>query len=253
MPAGHPDNDNGPGPAPGRYPDPVHEEPATRTSGFAIASLVLSLVWLGGLGSILAVVFGSKAKQHIRRSPGYLGGDGMATAGIVLGILGIMGAATVWIGVLAGVHAFQKSVKQLTTPQTLAMGQTGRLTGIDAVSGLSNVTVYSYTQPVNSQDPTYTATPGKEFATAYVQVCAGTTGSSNGLSLLDFSVVFARGHHVTASSGEVRKPSLGDVHSLAAHQCASGYVPFEIAQGTTPTSVEYQALAPYRWAIAPSG
>jgi hypothetical protein len=226
---------------------------STRTSGFAIASLVLSLVWLGGLGSILAVVFGSKAKQDIRRSSGDLSGDGMATAGIVLGILGIMGAATVWIGLLAGVHAFQKSVRQLTTPQSLAMGQTGRLSGIDAISGISTVTVYSYTQPVNSQDPSYTPAPGKQFVTAYVQVCAGSTGSPNGPNLHDFSVVFAGGHQVTASPGDVRKPSLGDVHNLAAHQCALGYVPFEMARGTTASSVQYQALAPYRWTIEAPG
>jgi hypothetical protein len=214
---------------------------------------VLSLVWLGGLGSILAVVFGSKAKQDIRRTPGYLSGDGMATAGIVLGILGIMGAATVWIGLLAGVHAFQKSVKQLTTPQTLTMGQTGRLSGVDAISGISTVTVYSYTQPVNSQSPNNAPAPGKQFAAAYVQVCAGSTGSSSGPNLLDFTVVFAGGHQVTASPVDVRKPSLGDVHSLAAHQCVFGYVPFEIPRGTTPTNVQYEALAPYRWSIRTSG
>jgi hypothetical protein len=252
MTTGNPDNHTTPGLAPGWYPDPAHEPP-TRTSGFAIASLVLSLVWLGGLGSILAVVFGSKAKQDIRRSSGYLGGDGMATAGIVLGILGIMGAATVWIGLLAGVHAFQKSVRQLTTPRTLAMGQTARLSGIDAISGISTVTVYSYTQPVNSQDLTYTPAAGKQFATAYVQVCAGSSGSPNGPNLLDFSAVLAGGHRVAASPGDVRKPSLGDIHSLAAHQCAGGYVPFEVAKGTRPTSIQYQALAPFRWAIEAPG
>jgi hypothetical protein len=257
MTTDNPDDRAGPAGAPGRLPDPAKEGPSSnpsppaRTSGFAIAALVLSLIWLGGLGSMLAVVFGSKAKQDIRRSSGDLGGDGMATAGIVLGILGIMGAATVWIGLLAGVHAFQKSVKQLTTPQTLAMGQTGRLSGIDSIAGISTVTVYSYTQPVSSQDPAYTPGPGKQFATAYVRVCAGSSGSSNGPNLLDFSVVFPGGQQVGASPGDVRKPSLADAHALAAHQCALGYVPFQIAKGTTPTSVQYQALAPYRWAIEP--
>jgi hypothetical protein len=253
MTADNPDNHADPVPAPGWYPDQAQDRPPASTSGFAIASLVLSLVWLGGLGSILAVVFGSKAKQDVQRSSGYLGGDGMATAGIVLGILGIMGAATVWIGLLAGIHAFRTSVKQLTTPQTLAMGQTGRLSGIDAISGISTVTVYSYAQPVISQDPTYAPAAGKQFATAYVQVCAGSSGSPNGPNLLDFSVVFAGKHEVAASPGDVRKPSLGDIHRLADHQCAVGYVPFEIVKGTRPTSVQYEALAPYRWIIEPSG
>ena len=38
--------------------------PARRTNGLAIASFVLSLVWLGGLGSVLAVIFGATAGRH---------------------------------------------------------------------------------------------------------------------------------------------------------------------------------------------
>jgi hypothetical protein len=35
------------------------------TNGLAIASLVLGILWLGGLGSILALVFGYIAKKQI--------------------------------------------------------------------------------------------------------------------------------------------------------------------------------------------
>ena len=54
-------------------------------SGMAIASLVLSLVWVYWIGSILALVFGYVAKNQIDRERGRLSGRGMATAGIVLG------------------------------------------------------------------------------------------------------------------------------------------------------------------------
>jgi len=237
-------------PGPGGYPDPA-PAPA-RTSGFAVASLVLSLVWLGGLGSVLAIIFGTQAKKGIRRSPGSVTGDGMATAGIVLGILGIMGAVTAWIGLLVGVHEFQSTVKQIATPRTLSMGQTAHLSGVDSITGISRVTVYAYTQPVTSTDPNVTPAAGRQFAIAAVQVCAGTLGSQDGPKLADFSVVFANGRQVPAISDQVRQPSLGTVHSLAANQCAAGYVPFEIPEGTAPASVQYQALSPYRWTIPTS-
>jgi Domain of unknown function (DUF4190) len=58
--------------------------PRARTSGFAIASFVLSLVWMFWLGSLLAVVFGHVALSEIKRNPG-VGGRGLAIAGLVIG------------------------------------------------------------------------------------------------------------------------------------------------------------------------
>ena len=60
----------------------------SKTSGMAIASLVLGLVWIYGIGSVLAIIFGFIAKKNIRNSNGMETGGGMATAGIVLGIIG---------------------------------------------------------------------------------------------------------------------------------------------------------------------
>jgi Domain of unknown function (DUF4190) len=60
-----------------------------QTSGFAIASLVLGIVWFYWIGSILALVFGYSAKREIRRDPARVSGNGMATAGIVLGWIGV--------------------------------------------------------------------------------------------------------------------------------------------------------------------
>ena len=56
--------------------------------GYAIASLVLSLVWLGGVASLLGVIFGAmsehEAKRQMRRT------SGLAIAGQVIGVLGAM-------------------------------------------------------------------------------------------------------------------------------------------------------------------
>ncbi len=57
------------------------------TNGMAIASMVLGILWLYWVGSVLALVFGYVAKKQIAER--YQGGGGMATAGIVLGWVGV--------------------------------------------------------------------------------------------------------------------------------------------------------------------
>lgn len=79
-------------PPPLSYPPPYPPPPTTKSNGMAIASLVLGILWLGGLGSLLALIFGIIGKNQIDRSGGYQSGRGMAIAGIVLGIVGLAGA-----------------------------------------------------------------------------------------------------------------------------------------------------------------
>jgi hypothetical protein len=59
-----------------------------RTSGAAIASLVLALVWICGIGSLAAIILGivgiSATKAGARK------GRGMAIAGLVLGVVGLV-------------------------------------------------------------------------------------------------------------------------------------------------------------------
>ena len=90
-------------PYPGMAPQFQPPEPKP-TNGLAIASLVLSIIWLGGLGSILAVIFGIVARRQIRRSQGRQGGDGLALAGLLVGVVGLLGVALVW-GLLFAVKA----------------------------------------------------------------------------------------------------------------------------------------------------
>lgn len=79
---------------PGASPaDPAPQGPMaphpTRTSGMAIASMVLGILWLYWIGSLLAVIFGRIALAEIDRSRGTVGGRGMAVTGLVLGIIGL--------------------------------------------------------------------------------------------------------------------------------------------------------------------
>lgn len=62
----------------------------TGTNGMAIASFVCSLlffIWF--IPSILAVVFGFVARRQLRDSMGQQSGAALATAGIVLGWIGV--------------------------------------------------------------------------------------------------------------------------------------------------------------------
>jgi len=82
--------------------------PAQRTSGWAVAALVLGIgafTFLPVLGAILAIIFAGIAKGSIKRGKGEIKGGGMATAGLVLGIIGIivpivLAAVAVPIGVV---------------------------------------------------------------------------------------------------------------------------------------------------------
>lgn len=77
-------------------PAPIYEAQYPRapaeTSSEAIISLISGILgWLGlfGLGGIVAVIFGHIARRKIRNSEGRLTGDGLATAGLVLGYANI--------------------------------------------------------------------------------------------------------------------------------------------------------------------
>ena len=72
-------------------PQPPPAPAAPKTNGLAIASMVLGIVFLYGIGSILALVFGYQARNQIDESGGGQTGRGMATAGIVLGWVGVGG------------------------------------------------------------------------------------------------------------------------------------------------------------------
>jgi hypothetical protein len=61
-----------------------------KTNGLAVASLVCSLLWVFGLGAILAVIFGFIARSQIKRSDHAQRGKGLALAGIIIGVLGLV-------------------------------------------------------------------------------------------------------------------------------------------------------------------
>jgi Domain of unknown function (DUF4190) len=73
--------------------------PFRETNGSAIVAVVLGVLWFAGIGSVLALVFGYRARREIKSSGGSQKGSGLATAGIILGWIGI---AVLVAGVAAG-------------------------------------------------------------------------------------------------------------------------------------------------------
>lgn len=72
---------------------PYQTPPTKPNSNMAIASMILGILgWtiLPGLASIAAIVTGHMAKKEIKGSMDQLGGDGMATAGLVMGYASVV-------------------------------------------------------------------------------------------------------------------------------------------------------------------
>lgn len=65
----------------------------------------MAVGWFGGLGSILAIVFGNRARREIAAAPHRYSGEGLATAAIFFGWIGVIGtilAALVFFNIVAG-------------------------------------------------------------------------------------------------------------------------------------------------------
>lgn len=71
----------------------IHKRVKQKTSGWAVASLILGIgafTFAPILGALLAVLFALIARRDIERSEGFLKGSSCAAAGLTLGILGIL-------------------------------------------------------------------------------------------------------------------------------------------------------------------
>lgn len=75
---------------------PSSAPPATpRISRRAIWSLVLSIVWLGGVGSAAGIMLGISARRRIAGTGER--GSGLAIAGIVVGVITLIFAVVYWV------------------------------------------------------------------------------------------------------------------------------------------------------------
>jgi len=90
YPSAPPEPGGYPPPAPGYWPAPQAPGfvPVSSTNGLAIASLVLGILWLFWLGSLVGLILGLVALKQIKSRN--QGGRGIAIAGVVLGIVGLV-------------------------------------------------------------------------------------------------------------------------------------------------------------------
>ncbi|MBV8462095.1 MAG: DUF4190 domain-containing protein [Acidimicrobiales bacterium] len=194
-----------------------------------MASFVLSIVWIAGLGSLLAVIFGIIALVAISRAQGAQRGRGWAIAGLTIGAVGLL--LTITLGVVVSRALVAQTYRYGTTVSTDA-----------SVTGFTSVTVFGIAPglPVRSLtsgsvDDTYTV--------ADVQVCVGPAGMPNVeehlilfLLRIDGSVPIPSEPNLTA-----RSPALW--HSGVTwppNQCQRGFLSFLVPPGQTPTGVRYQ-------------
>ena len=104
---------------PGQQPPPGYQafgsgpQPAKQgNNGLSIASMVLSLVniipcfWFFPITGVLGVIFGFVARGQLKNNPGQRG-NGMAIAGIVVGLVFIALAAIFWIYVATSDNCYR--------------------------------------------------------------------------------------------------------------------------------------------------
>jgi hypothetical protein len=211
---------------------------------------VLSILWLGGLGSVLAVIFGISGHRTVKRSNGWQTGSGLATAGLVIGIVGVVGSVLLYGSAALFVHTVNKAL----APQVVSIGTTVNVSSADNPPGVSTVTVDSFDYPVRPAAGQIGVAADKQYAEAKVRVCADANGSQSGPGILYFSVLFPGGDYVGPSLVTTRQPSLWNINGMGADQCVVGFLTFEMAKGSIPTKLQYEpdTFHNYEWTL-PSG
>jgi hypothetical protein len=79
-------------------------QPEQKNSSNAVISIVAGIlgIFIPIIASVVAVITGHMAKREIRASAGTLSGDGLATAGLILGYAGLV----IWLCVICGIIGF---------------------------------------------------------------------------------------------------------------------------------------------------
>jgi hypothetical protein len=236
-----------------QYPGYPERPALPATSGLAIASLVLSLLWIFGLGSLLAIVFALVALRQIKASNEAVGGKGLALAGLIVGICGLIGA----VGFFLIVHNVSRISSEpqpppstqptFTVPAPTAQPRTtlpvpantqNTVNPLGVTLNVANPSRVGFSK-VLVLDVAYPETIGYlSFAVASVGVCAGRGGSETGPSSYAFVLGVGGGQKVHTSTNAI--PSLGP------DRCTDAELYFEIPHGSKPMYVAYDQ---YRWLI----
>jgi len=246
-------------PPPGYYGPPPSAPPpygsSVRSNGLAIASMVLGIVCLtiavfaffvSWVGSVLALIFGYVANRRIARSGGAQGGRGMAISGIVLGWIGsALAIAIIAVVVLVAMFGDSGNGSRRTTETTSTEG-----TPIDLSLGQqsvyddgTSVQIYQYTDSISPGDEAQSPAPGKQFAFADVEFCAGTQydvayhADGFDVDMPDGNRYHAALAAETDAPATARQPSLGSGDIPPKGGCRRGWVTLEVPADQRPGSI----------------
>jgi hypothetical protein len=218
-----------------------------KTNGLAIAALILSIVWLGGLGSVAAVILGIISLTQISKAKGALGGKGLSIAALVIGGIGTVLTVLFYAAVVFTVGV----VSHLAQTATVPVGTTITVKNNSINYGISSIVVDQVTTSA-AGDGGVVPDSGKQFAFAHVKICATSQGTSNYFGASLFTVNSSDGLSDIASTGGARSPSLSAVNSIAGNQCVSGWLTFQISSSATAKSINYYALpfTDFTWTVS---
>jgi hypothetical protein len=160
-------------------PPPVPGAPAQpKNSGLAVWSLVcgvlailLSVVCIGPLFSIPAVICGHMAYGRIRRSAGALSGEGLALGGLITGYLGI--ALIPIIGLLAAI-AIPNFVKARSAAQMNAC-----IANLRQIDGAKQMWVQEHKKEATDTPPAQELDPYLKSSFSQLKCPAGGTYTIN--------------------------------------------------------------------------
>ena len=74
---------------------PAEQRAPTRTNRLAVWAFVLAVLTLGGVGSVLGIVLGAKARRQVQETGE--GGARLAAAAMVVGVLTLLVAIAYWV------------------------------------------------------------------------------------------------------------------------------------------------------------
>ena len=235
--------------------EPPRYGPPGRSNGLAIASMVLGIVslaiavfafFVSWIGSVLALIFGYVANRRIAKSGGAQGGRGMAISGIVLGWIGsVLAIAIIAVVVLVAIFGDSGTGSRRTTETTFTKG-----TPVDVALGQpyeyddgTTVQIYQYTDSISPGDQSQQPAPGKQFAFADVEFCAGTKYDV-AYHADGFDVDMPDGHRYQAAltaetdaPATARQPSLGRGDIAPKGGCRRGWVTLEVPADQRPGSI----------------
>lgn len=83
----------------------INEKVQTEVNRLVNRGVILGLVWIMGIGSVIALISGFQAKKMIRASESVLTGKKKANQSILIGILGLL----VWVVVIAFILKFRRN------------------------------------------------------------------------------------------------------------------------------------------------